>query len=247
MQDDETSRSLWVSAAVGLAALIVLFFLAGYGFWPALLWGLVVSAVAALLMWALRDRGETEPVADDNPWQPAAPTFVGTAAVEPTSAELGSDGREGAVAPPYSRVAAGKAVPPAARTSRPRKAADSMARDPRRDRSRTAAAPASPSPATADPRAKAGRSRATDRAPSVPVKTASAEAAPPDDLKAIKGIGPKIEGQLHALGVTTYAQIAAWTAADIERVEGEFGFPGRIGRDGWVAQAAALAAKARDG
>lgn len=58
-----------------------------------------------------------------------------------------------------------------------------------------------------------------------------------DDLKAISGVGPKLEQVLNRLGVSTYAQIAAWTEAEIARIEEHFGFPGRIGRDGWVAQA----------
>ena len=34
-----------------------------------------------------------------------------------------------------------------------------------------------------------------------------------DDLKLISGVGPKIEGTLHELGVFTYAEVAAWNAA----------------------------------
>lgn len=66
--------------------------------------------------------------------------------------------------------------------------------------------------------------------------------AGPDDLKAIAGVGPKLEKVLNGLGVSTYAQIAAWTPADIERIEGYCGFPGRIARDGWVRTAGNLAA-----
>jgi NADH-quinone oxidoreductase subunit E len=65
--------------------------------------------------------------------------------------------------------------------------------------------------------------------------------ARPDDLKAIGGVGPKLEQVLNGLGVWTYAQIAAWTQAEIAWVDGELGFAGRIGRDDWVGQAARLA------
>ena len=67
----------------------------------------------------------------------------------------------------------------------------------------------------------------------------------PDDLKAISGIGPKLETVLNGLGVWTYAQIAAWSPAEIAWVDDHLGFNGRIGRDGWIAQAAELA-KTRD-
>ncbi|NCP10415.1 MAG: hypothetical protein GW859_00415, partial [Sphingomonadales bacterium] len=45
------------------------------------------------------------------------------------------------------------------------------------------------------------------------------------------------------LGVTRYDQIAAWDAADIDRIDAQLGaFQGRIRRDDWVEQARLLAA-----
>lgn len=66
----------------------------------------------------------------------------------------------------------------------------------------------------------------------------------PDDLKAISGVGPKLEEVLNGLGIWTYAQIAAWTPVEIAWVDDYLQFRGRIERDGWVAQAAELAKKA---
>lgn len=64
-----------------------------------------------------------------------------------------------------------------------------------------------------------------------------------DDLTRIKGLGPKIAAALNAQGVTTFAQIAAWDDAEIERVDALLGrFAGRIRRDSWVEQAGLLAA-----
>ena len=64
----------------------------------------------------------------------------------------------------------------------------------------------------------------------------------PDDLKKIKGIGPKFEGDLNAKGVYYFRQIAAWKAKDIKMVEDVIdSFPGRIKRDEWVKQAKTLA------
>jgi len=63
----------------------------------------------------------------------------------------------------------------------------------------------------------------------------------PDDLKVIKGIGPKFEGDLHSKGIYYYKQIASWTAADVTMVEGVIdSIPGRIARDEWVKQAKKL-------
>ncbi len=59
----------------------------------------------------------------------------------------------------------------------------------------------------------------------------------PDDLKKISGVGPVLEGKLHQLGVTKFAQIASFTPEEIEKVDDRLNFKGRIERDGWIAQA----------
>ena len=73
-----------------------------------------------------------------------------------------------------------------------------------------------------------------------PVLLAVARDGGPDDLKKIKGIGPKIEKLLHGLGVYHYDQIAAWSAAEIAWVDDKLSFRGRIDREGWVSQAKVL-------
>ena len=72
-------------------------------------------------------------------------------------------------------------------------------------------------------------------------KATRARTAKADDLKVISGVGPKLEQVLNGMGVTRYADIAAWTAADVARIEAELGLDGRIARDGWVEQAKGLA------
>lgn len=63
-----------------------------------------------------------------------------------------------------------------------------------------------------------------------------------DDLGRIKGVGPKLKTLLTALGVTSYAQIAAWEDEDVARVDAQLGsFAGRAVRDNWVEQAKLLA------
>jgi F-type H+-transporting ATPase subunit gamma len=58
-----------------------------------------------------------------------------------------------------------------------------------------------------------------------------------DDLEAILGIGPVINSKLREMGVTRFAQIAAWSDADADRIGNELDFPGRIERENWVEQA----------
>lgn len=77
-------------------------------------------------------------------------------------------------------------------------------------------------------------------------KAAKPKAAPKaeagaDDLKKLSGVGPALEKKLHEAGVSTFAQIAAWTEADVAAMDEKLSFKGRIEREGWIAQAAELA------
>lgn len=59
----------------------------------------------------------------------------------------------------------------------------------------------------------------------------------------LKGLGPKVASMLQALGVTSIAQVAGWTEADVAEIDAKLGaFSGRIKRDNWVDQAQLLAA-----
>lgn len=62
-----------------------------------------------------------------------------------------------------------------------------------------------------------------------------------DDLKKISGVGPVLEKKLNALGITQYAQVAAFSADDIARVDEVLNFKGRIERENWIEQAKSLA------
>ena len=64
-----------------------------------------------------------------------------------------------------------------------------------------------------------------------------------DDLKQIKGVGPKMEKLLNSLGFYHFDQVAAWTGAEVAWVDDNLeGFKGRVSRDNWVEQAQLLAA-----
>lgn len=74
-----------------------------------------------------------------------------------------------------------------------------------------------------------------------PAPEPAVEAA--DDLSRIKGLGPKMRALLPTLGITSFAQIAALSDADLAELDGKLGaFAGRPKRDNWVAQAKFLAA-----
>ncbi len=93
---------------------------------------------------------------------------------------------------------------------------------------------AAPAPKKAAPKKAAAKKAA-------PKKAAKAEAAGGDDLKRLSGVGPALEKKLHEAGVTTFAQIAAWTEDDVAAMDEKLSFKGRITREGWIEQARELA------
>lgn len=101
--------------------------------------------------------------------------------------------------------------------------------------------------------APAAKVQAEDKAKAKPAKkdkpkaAAKPKAAPkpviPDNLELLKGVGPKLNTLLKSLGVTSFEQVANWSAADIRDIDSRLGtFAGRISRDNWVDQAKLLVA-----
>ncbi len=122
--------------------------------------------------------------------------------------------------------------------------------------------PSAPLPGQAELAARKGvwRYRGGDAAPAGTDTTAEADPAPedgegrkpallaaarggkPDDLKLIKGVGPKLEDALHGIGVFHFDQIASWSPAEVAWADQNLvGFKGRVSRDNWVEQAQRLA------
>ncbi|MCB1866420.1 MAG: hypothetical protein KDG50_13460 [Chromatiales bacterium] len=96
-----------------------------------------------------------------------------------------------------------------------------------------AAAPASKPPASA--------AEARKRVAEIATRTAGDAPTSNDDLKLINGIGPKIEAMLKEMGITSYRQIAAFTADDLDTVAAALkAFPDRMQRDDWKGQAGRL-------
>ena len=81
-----------------------------------------------------------------------------------------------------------------------------------------------------------------------PEKEAKARKSPPakekkvtttvsDDLKQLSGVGPALEKKLHAAGVKSFEQIAAWSAKDVEAINEKISSKGRVEKEGWIDQA----------
>ncbi|GAB4539971.1 MAG: NADH-quinone oxidoreductase subunit E [Roseibium sp.] len=90
---------------------------------------------------------------------------------------------------------------------------------------------------TADTSGK-GESVATEKSPET---LKQARGGKPDDLKKLKGVGPKLEATLNELGFFHFDQVAGWGPEEVAWVDSRLKFKGRIERDGWIEQAKLLA------
>ena len=61
-----------------------------------------------------------------------------------------------------------------------------------------------------------------------------------DDLKQLSGVGPALEKKLNGAGVTSFSQIAAWTAKDVAAIDDSLSLKGKVDKEGWVKQAKKL-------
>ena len=110
----------------------------------------------------------------------------------------------------------------------------------------SAAAVAAITAKTVDGITKQAKAKKAPKAEKAAAPKAKAEKAAPkakkadagaDDLKELSGVGPALEKKLHEAGITTFAQVAAWTEADIAEMDEKLSFKGRIEREGWIEQA----------
>lgn len=114
-------------------------------------------------------------------------------------------------------------------------------------KAKTAAKSTAAKTKTSAAKTTAAKKPAAKKAPAkkAPAKTPVLYTSRPDtvdDLKLIKGVGPKMETTINKIGVYQFAQVGNWKKADVKKVDGMLeGFNGRIERDEWVKQAKILA------
>lgn len=190
-------------------------------------WFIVAVVVLIIIWWLLRRNGESTPGGVATPEtieksKSLPPDSSGTNVHPPRTGASDSSAPSAAAAPAKlvsgtGAQATGKPAAPAAR--KPRAAAKKSTS------SATKKAPA--------PKAK----KAAPAKPKAPARSTLTK----DELQRISGIGPKIDGQLKAMKITTFEQIAAWKKADIAEVNEKLKFKGRIEREEWVPQARLLA------
>lgn len=214
---------------------------------------IIIGAVliVAILFWWLLPLGGAKKTMDSAPKDIAPP---------PASPKLKDKPAPASKTAKAKTKAPAKTATPKKATS-PKSAAPKAAAKPVAVKAKTKKAPkvnvekAKTEKAEKAPKAKAEKVEAA-KAPKAKAEKAKAQAAPkakaakpaptpsiPDNLELIKGLGPKVNTLLKGLGVTSFAQVASWTAADVSDIDAKLGaFAGRITRDNWIDQAKLLAA-----
>jgi len=217
------NNNLLVVAFVALALGAVGWAAATFGFafsqGVAFLIAIFVTAVAWILLWmGFSDDRRGQGIDAKAAPKPAAPAAKPAASAAPKTAAPAA----AAPSTPEPSPAPEKAPPPAAPMPEPTPAPE-PAPEP----------VATPQPAAAAPAGDADK----------PAMLSAAREGGPDDLKKIKGVGPKLEQLLHSMGIFHFDQVAGWTDKEIAWVDENLeGFKGRVTRDNWVAQAKTLAA-----
>ena len=233
-------KNSWLAGlAGGILVAAMLFFVATYTLLSSLLIGAVVAVLLGLFFgWAFctgtagHDASDSLPLAAPEPAAPPPPPEVTPPApVVPEPAKP-----EAAVASPKAVSAPAFITPPVAKPPVAAKSAPEAAAAPKP----AARKPAKPRAGFAlDAAVAKSKEPATTAGPELLTKPRGGK---PDDLKQIKGVGPKLEKLLNDVGVWHFDQIASWKAKDIAIVDDRLaGFKGRISRDGWVKQAKVLA------
>ncbi len=173
-----------------------------------------IGLIIAIIVAIILMLGWREPQSGQQEGAAPAPKPDATPAPEPAAAPV-------AAATPAEPVAA---APAPKKATAPKKAAA-----PKKKPAAKKASAATPAPAA--------------RAEGTPEFLSEAREGGPDDLKQIKGVGPKLEQTLHGMGIYHFDQIANWGPQEQAWMDDNLaGFKGRATRDDWVSQAKTLSA-----
>ena len=218
-QQGKTPKIGLIAVICGVIAFLALMWIAGYSTGASVIVGVLVAFLVAILLWI--------------GWY------------EETT--------ELAVGHPEADVSASGLMATSGIGDEPVSAADEIAIEPhaadtREVRSKAAAATPEAHPvdeAPVEPVAEPVE-EVEEKTEAAPVAFASvsdaAVVAEPDDLKSIKGVGPKIEVQLHERGITTFAHVAALSADEIEALGAALKGTSAAQLTKWAEQAKILAA-----
>ena len=195
---------------------------------------IIIGAVliVAILLWWLLPLGGAKKTTDSAPKDIAQPLAAVVKADVPASKTAKA---------PVKTAATKKAAAPKA--AAPKAAAKPVAQKAKAEKAPKAKAEkVKKAKAESAPKAKAEKAKAQP-APKAKAAKPAPVSSIPENLELIKGLGPKVNTLLKGLGVTSFAQVASWTAADVSEIDAQLGaFAGRITRDNWIDQAQLLAA-----
>ncbi len=230
----EPTTGVWIAVAAGIVAWLLSWSIFA-GFWIALIIGVIVAVVVWVYLQSQQSVGKASSTAHSGPVaRPASPSPRSGSGAASGSATASGSARAGGAS-----TGSGAAAPAAPASAAPTTAS------PTRSAGASGAAPASPAAAAPPPAAPDAPAAARAAAPTEagkPQGLSAARGGQPDDLKKIKGVGPKLEQLLNSMGFYHYDQIAAWSASEIAWVDENLqGFKGRVTRDEWVSQARTLA------
>jgi len=169
--------------------------------------------------------------------RPATPTRRAAPSLAPAAIAAAPRGTAAAGGAPSAGAPASVSLPPKvserAAFARAQLASTAAALPPR---SPVASTRPAPQPAPAIPAAAQTTPSAIE--PARPVRPAPASGV--DNLQRIRGIDAAMAQRLAAAGVSRYAQIATWSAAEVSRFDRDLAADGRIARENWIEQAQIL-------
>lgn len=253
MQD--CTRKCWMlSAVAGVVLAILLFAFTGMSFFSSILVGIVLFVVGGFLLksmlcGALADQAQ-DVAAPSQPATPPKPA-ADTAPVADAAAPVAEAKQPRTAAPAAAAASDDKVlVKPSARLAGQEELA--TRKGSWKYEKPAEAAPAKAAPAKKAPAAKAAANKDASAASTTARAPVAADGKPEmldaprdgvaDDLKQIRGVGPKLEGLLNEMGIYHFSQVAGWRKKEVEWADQNLvGFKGRVSRDEWVKQAKVLA------
>ncbi len=214
--------------------------------WWLFLIALLIGVATAWWVWAGDTVEDDETVYDPRrgseriaaPDPAAAAPLMDVSKIEPEKPKVAP--KKKAAAKPKAKAATAKKAP-AKKAAKPKAKKASAKKTAAKPKAKAATAKKTPA------RKAATKKTPVKKAPAK--KPAAKKAAPkkaaapkiPDNLELLKGVGPKLNKLLGSLGVTSFGQVAGWSAADIREIDSKLGaFAGRITRDNWIDQAKLL-------
>lgn len=244
-------RILKIAAITGLVVAALCYLLLRFGFPGAVMTGLIIGLIVAVILW-LMGRGDDAAVTQD-PAAVAAPVASPVAAspvaTDPVAAPVVDAGQGDGVETAAPAADTGSVLKPSARLAGQDELASRKGSWKYEGASAVDAMPDADVPPVAHPGAEgASEAQALPDAeatagPSIkPEMLTAPRDGGADNLKEIKGVGPKLEILLHEMGVYHFDQIASWSETEVAWMDQNLkGFKGRVSRDTWIAQAQVLA------